>query len=250
MSFDLPHSFDPKLQAKQQLEDASVYAKDAIGYDQDKRYPSALFFYQEAVSSLLKAHSLDPTLKDVQMKAKEYLDRADIIKALISGKTQGTGIGYMYWYLFGLCHVFIYGFLETNVPYNTPVKDDSISELETMLDNARLLEQQGKLNKCLILYQQAGEIAIAAARATKDLPEERKSLRKRASYALEGAERAKMILKERKESSQIPSQGGLRVDHLVSYVGEHTRHEGPTQRVAPNKLLSYLDTDTTPYQVM
>ena len=86
----LPHSFDPKLQAKQQLEDASIYVKDAIGYDQDKKYSSALFFYQEAVSALLRAYSLDPTLKDVETKAKGYLDRAEIIKALISGITQGN----------------------------------------------------------------------------------------------------------------------------------------------------------------
>lgn len=141
-------------------------------------------------------------------------------------------------------------FLENNVPSNTSEKDSSISDLETMLENARLLEQQGKLNKCLTLYQQAGEVAIAAARAAKGFPEERKSLRKLASSALEGAERAKMTLKERKESSQTSSGGGLRVDHLASFIGEHTRHEGPTQRVAPNKLLSYLETDTTPYQVI
>lgn len=99
MSNDLPHSFDSKLQAKQQLEDASVYAKDAIGYDQDKKYSSALFFYQEAVSALLRAYSLDPTLKDVHMKAKEYLDRADIVKAILSGKTQGTCMGYVIYYM-------------------------------------------------------------------------------------------------------------------------------------------------------
>ena len=78
---------DPLQQARQLIEDATVYAQDAIGYDQDKKYPSALFFYQEAVSALLRAHSLDPSLKDTHTKAKEYLDRADIIKALIAGKT-------------------------------------------------------------------------------------------------------------------------------------------------------------------
>ena len=87
-----PHSsMDPLLQARQMIEDATVYAQDAIGYDRDKKYPSALFFYQEAVSSLLRAHSLDPSLKDTQTKAREYLDRADIIKALIAGKT-GTNL--------------------------------------------------------------------------------------------------------------------------------------------------------------
>ena len=83
------NSFDPVLQAKQMIEDATVYAQDAIAYDQDKKYPSALFFYQEAVSALLRAYSLDPSLKDTHTKAKEYLDRADILKALIAGK-KGT----------------------------------------------------------------------------------------------------------------------------------------------------------------
>ena len=141
-------------------------------------------------------------------------------------------------------------FLENNVPSNISENDDPVSELEIMLKNALLCEQQGRLNKCLILYQQAGELAISAARAAKGLPEERKSLRKLATSALEGAERAKTTLNERKESSQTPTSGKLRVDHLASFGGEHTRHEGPAQRVAPNKLLSYLDTDTTPYQVI
>ena len=119
------------------------------------------------------------------------------------------------------------------------------------MENAQQLEQQGKLNKSLTLYQQAGEMAIAAARAAKETPEERKLMSKLAKLALEGAERVKLTLKERKESSQSSSGGGgLQVDHLASFRGEHTRHDGPTQRVAPNKLLSYLDTDTTPYQVL
>ena len=86
MSYGPPSSssFDPVNQARQALEDATVYAQDAITYDQDKKYPSALFFYQEAVTSLLRASSLDPSLKDTQTKAKGYLDRAEIIKSLMS----------------------------------------------------------------------------------------------------------------------------------------------------------------------
>ena len=135
-------------------------------------------------------------------------------------------------------------------PQRLSDNQEALSNLKLVMENAQQLEQQGKLNKSLTQYQQAGEIAITAARAAREVPEERKLLSKQAKAALEGAERVKLTLKERKEVSQSSSGGGgLQVDHLASFIGEHTRHEGPTQRVAPNKLLSYLDTDTTPYQV-